>query len=151
MPQPVMLSRIVTQTVHQTVQVMASPSNIIQPGVQTIYFEHPDMTQTPMFADKFKMFSGYMHEDGPKFLSEFESYLTRLGIYSTSESRKEQVIAAFHPPKKVVYAAKRNKPKIEPSNVTKEKQYFLISILRDFRYLNSQIQDLCTQYQIYKT
>ena len=59
------------------------------PGVQTIYVQ----TQAPPpMSDKIiRKFSGYMHEDGPKFLQEFESYLT------LSEVDQEQwIIAAFH-------------------------------------------------------
>ena len=59
------------------------------PGVQTIY----DQTQAPPpITDKIiQKFSGYMHEDGPKFLQEFGSYLTVSGV-----DQEQRIIAAFH-------------------------------------------------------
>lgn len=42
-------------------------------------------------TEKLKKFSGYMHEDGVKFLSEFESYLKLSGV-----TDNERIIAAFH-------------------------------------------------------
>ena len=38
-----------------------------------------------------RKFSGFMHEDGPKFMQEFESYLTLSVI-----DNEQRVIAAFH-------------------------------------------------------
>ena len=38
-----------------------------------------------------RKFSDYMHEDGPKFLQEFESYLTLSGV-----DNEQRIIAAFH-------------------------------------------------------
>ena len=44
------------------------PASVNQPGLQTIYVQ----TQAPLFTDKIiRKFSGYMHEDGQKFLREF--------------------------------------------------------------------------------
>ena len=56
-------------------------------GMQTIYVQ----TQAPMSDKIIRKFSGYMHEDGSKFMQEFESYLTLSGI-----DNEQRIIAAFH-------------------------------------------------------
>lgn len=61
-----------------------------QSGIPQTFYVAPVM-QTPIMTEKLKKFSGYMHEDGPKFLSEFESFLTLSGV-----TDDERIIAAFH-------------------------------------------------------
>ena len=42
----------------------------------------------------------------------------------------------------IVLVAKRNKPKVDPSNITKEQSLSSYRFCCDFRYLNFQTQDL---------
>ena len=82
---------------HQFMQTASTPqptayqAATTQPaaasGLQTIYVQ----TQAPLSDKIIRKFSGYMHEGGPKFLQEFESYLTLSGI-----DNEQRVIAAFH-------------------------------------------------------
>lgn len=55
---------------------------------QTIFVQPP-----PVLSEKaIKHFSGFMHEDAAKFLSEFESYL----LLSAIDASSPRAIAAFH-------------------------------------------------------
>ena len=66
------------QQVNQFAQIASFPQPTVisqpaaAPGVQTIDVQ----TQAPIpMSDKvMRKFSGYMHQDGPKYLQEFESY-----------------------------------------------------------------------------
>ena len=86
---------IMHQQIHQFGQTTSTPGTVPNTapgtGLQTIYVQTP----TPMSDKIIKKFSGYMHEDGPRFLKEFESYLTLSGI-DFQPHNEQRVIAAFH-------------------------------------------------------
>ena len=90
---PTPIHQQMNQQLYQFAQSASTPqpSAMTQPaaapGLQTICIQ----TQTPMSDKVIRKFSGYMHEDGPKFLQEFESYLTLSGV-----DNEQRIIAAFH-------------------------------------------------------
>ena len=82
-----------TPTGQHTLPVTANSTHCAPAPV--IQYVMPAVTPTVTFSDKIiKKFSGYMHEDANKFLTEFRSYLVLSNINPDTDPGR--AVAAFH-------------------------------------------------------